>query len=175
MSSTYVHYSTTPSSLPSDYALLSRYAAVGSVAANTNINDTSAAAGGQDIQNDDDMLTYDIDDAELTPEARALLRRQNRRSSFPTAYVTPFNPTSMGPLPDDTGHRSGPVAPNATENTPLLAPLVPRIEEEVDDESSAASADNHRNMLWEEMRILSKYTLPVFGYFLFVFLKYFST
>lgn len=161
MSSTYVHYST-PSSLPSDYALLSRYAAAQGVTDSTNAHDTNSAAEGQAL-NDDDTSIYDIDDADLTPEARALLRRKNRRSSFPTPYVTPFNPTSMGPLPDETGHRTGPAGPNATENTPLLAPLVPRIEEEVDEEDVSPSSAARPNILWEEICILSKYTLPVFG------------
>ncbi|KAI0825956.1 MATE efflux family protein [Irpex lacteus] len=161
MSSTYVHYST-PSSLPSDYALLSRYAAAQGVTDSTNAHDTNSAAEGQAL-NDDDTSIYDFDDADLTPEARALLRRKNRRSSFPTPYVTPFNPTSMGPLPDETGHRTGPAGPNATENTPLLAPLVPRIEEEVDEEDVSPSSAARPNILWEEIRILSKYTLPVFG------------
>ncbi|KAI0700194.1 MATE efflux family protein [Cytidiella melzeri] len=157
MSSTYVHYSA-PSSLPSDYALLSRYAA----AANTNTDDPNTSTECEDPQNDDDM-PHDIDGADLTPEARALLRRKNRRSSFPTQFVTPFNPTSMGPLPDQTGHRSGPVAPHATENTPLLGPLVPRIEEAVDEDDLAPDSVGRPNILVEEMRILSKYTLPVFG------------
>jgi len=46
----------------------------------------------------------------------------------------------------------------ATENTPLL---VPRIEEgQSGDEDRTKS---NTAMFWEEMRILSKYTLPVFG------------
>ena len=162
MSSTYVHYSTTPSSLPSDYAVLSRYAAAHGLTESTNVHEPNAAAEGQTL-NDDEMFTPGAEDADLTPEARALLRRKARRSSFQTAYVTPFNPTSMGPLPDDMGYRSGPSAPSATENTPLLAPLVPRIEEEVDEEDITPSSGAHPNVLWEEMRILTKYTLPVAG------------
>ena len=86
-----------------------------------------------------------------------------RRSSFPTAYVTPFNPTTMGPLPDKAGHRSGPSAPAPTENTPLLAPLVPRIPEEVDNEDLNPESGERPNVLWEEIRILTKYALPVCG------------
>ncbi|KAI0341507.1 MATE efflux family protein [Trametopsis cervina] len=163
MSSTYVHYSTTPSSLPSDYALLSRYAAANNLNHSANINEQSGSAEDADTQNGDDALAYDIDDPDMTSEERALLRRKTRRSSFPTSYITPFNPTSMGPLPDATGHRSGPGAPKATENTPLLAPLVPRIAEEVDGQDLTPSSSPRPNVLWEEIRVLTKYTLPVFA------------
>ena len=154
MSSTYVHYSA-PSSLPSDYALLSRYAAA------------------QNMQNDLDEETHEQvseqgpsgthpDDDVYNPNAMPIPGRRPpvRRSSFPTLYVTPFNPTT-GPLPDKSGYRSGPVPPKPNENTPLLGPLVPRIEEEVDKNDNSEPAVN---MLWDEVRILAKYTLPVFGF-----------
>ncbi|KAF7794040.1 hypothetical protein EIP86_005168 [Pleurotus ostreatoroseus] len=69
----------------------------------------------------------------------------------------------MGPLPDKTGHRSTPHQPEPTENTPLLAPLVPRIPEEVDGEDLRPGSDRRHSAIWEEVKILSKYTLPVFG------------
>ncbi|KAK7683105.1 hypothetical protein QCA50_013778 [Cerrena zonata] len=40
-------------------------------------------------------------------------------------------------------------------------PLVPRIEEEVDDVDP--NSETSANLLWEEFRILTKYTIPVFG------------
>lgn len=69
----------------------------------------------------------------------------------------------MGPLPDKSGHRSGPKAPDPTENTPLLAPLVPRIEEECDAEDRA-EPPNVLKMFKEEAAVLVKYTVPVFVY-----------
>ena len=69
----------------------------------------------------------------------------------------------MGPLPDKAGHRSGPKPIEPTENTPLLAPLVPRIEEECDAED-AREPPNFLTMLKEEAGVLTKYTLPVFAY-----------
>ena len=153
MSSTYVHYST-PSSLPSDYALLSRYAAAAGV---TNETDDPHAP-----RQADDSPDINEDNADVPQTSPLLPQKRPRRSSFPTAYVTPFNPTSMGPLPDQAGHRSGPADPAATEHTPLLGPLVPRIAEEVDGKDlSALSSPSH--VLWEEVRILAKYTLPVYG------------
>ncbi|KAI0718352.1 MATE efflux family protein [Cerioporus squamosus] len=157
MSSTYVHYST-PSSLPSDYALLSRYAA----ARDLNVAEEGEAAHGagpstdvEEYEDDHDAHGIDIQGGHRKP----------RRQSFPSSYLTPFNPT-IGPLPDRHGHRSGPYPREANENTPLLAPPVPRIEEECDgedaDESSSAS-----KLFWEEVRILTKYTVPVFGTHLF--------
>ncbi|KAH9896671.1 MATE efflux family protein [Cubamyces lactineus] len=156
MSSTYVHYST-PSSLPSDYALLSRYAAA---------HDQS-----QEAQSSQDAgPSEDIEDSEpYEPRGisinGSLRRKKSRRSSFPTSYITPFNPT-MGPLPDKAGHRSGPKPIEPTENTPLLAPLVPRIEEECDAED-AREPPNFLTMLKEEAGVLTKYTLPVFATHLF--------
>ncbi|THH31443.1 hypothetical protein EUX98_g2769 [Antrodiella citrinella] len=152
MSSTYVHYGA-PSSLPSDYALLSRYAAAHDVnpESDNEDEDDHHTMVGSSTHPDDDLLS---------PNAVPIGRRTPiRRSSFPTLYVTPFNPVT-GPLPDRSGYRSGPNA-NPSENTPLLGPLVPRIEEDVD-----KNDDSHEpavNMLLEEIRILGKYTLPVFG------------
>ncbi|KAH8083292.1 MATE efflux family protein [Cristinia sonorae] len=151
MSFTYVHYSA-PSSLPSDYALLSRYAAAHDLNSDTlDEQDEQMPSDGPSTHPDDDVLNTN---------AVAIPGRHNlaRRSSFPTIYVTPFNPTTTGPLPDKSGYRSGPTKP--TENTPLLGPLVPRIEEEVD---GADNSEHASSMLWEEIRILGKYTLPVFG------------
>jgi multidrug resistance protein, MATE family len=163
MSYTYVHYST-PSSLPSDYALLSRYAATGPVNHPTQDTDSADVPPSPGLAADELAVHEDLEADALPTEESNLVasRKRPRRSSFPTSYVTPFNPTSMGPLPDKTGHRSGPSAA-PTEHTPLLAPLVPRIPEEVDDEDIHSELGSRPNVLWEEMRILTKYTLPVCG------------
>ncbi|KAI0674131.1 MATE efflux family protein [Trametes maxima] len=158
MSSTYVHYSA-PSSLPSDYALLSRYAAAHDL--NTERNSEEAGPSFE-VEEDDSYDPHDSNGIDITGSTR---RKKSRRSSFPTSYLTPFNPT-MGPLPDKTGHRSGPNPIDPTENTPLLAPLVPRIEEECDGEDTVEPA-NIVKMFKEEVTILTKYTLPVFATHLF--------
>ncbi|CAL1709268.1 unnamed protein product [Somion occarium] len=152
MSFTYVHYST-PSSLPSDYALLSRYAAENGIEEEP-ITPENIEAVEPSMHPDNDLLSPN---AIPIPGSQSHSRR---RSSFPTSYVTPFNPTTSA-LPDKSGFRSGPHPPSANENTPLLAPLVPRIAEDVD----KIDPDSERlvDLLWEEIRILAKYTLPVFG------------
>lgn len=163
MSSTYVHYST-PSSLPSDYALLSRYAAAHGINQRPDENDHEEQHPDDGAApNDASTNLHDTEHADTTEGSSLLARKRPRRSSFPTAYVTPFNPTSMGPLPDKAGHRSGPAVPAATENTPLLAPLVPRIPEEVDEEDLNPESGDKPNALWEEIRILTKYAMPVCG------------
>ncbi|KAI0634984.1 MATE efflux family protein [Trametes polyzona] len=155
MSSTYVHYST-PSSLPSDYALLSRYAAAHDHSSDTPSPDDAGPSTA--IEENDSQDPHGID-------INGPGRHKSRRRSFPTSYLTPFNPT-MGPLPDKSGHRSGPKPIEPTENTPLLAPPVPRIEEECDAED-AVDPPNPLKMFKEEALILTKYTLPVFVTHLF--------
>lgn len=155
MSSTYVHYSS-PSSLPSDYAILSRYAAAHdqNTEASTPEDLDAGPSAGEPVFEDNGSL--DPDGVDIDSSSR------RRRRSFPTSYLTPFNPT-MGPLPNKSGHRTGPKPPNPTENTPLLAPLVPRITEECDAEDSA-EPPNLLKMFKEEAAILTKYTVPVFLY-----------
>lgn len=142
MSQTYMHYSTS-SSLPSDYALLSRYAAARGLDENAN---TIASDEEVEVNNHD---TGEPSDASLTHQ------RVSRRSSFPTPFIRPLNPT-IASRPDTS------VAPVtlANEYTPLL---VPRIEEEGDDLPGAAGEHTPRSLFWEELRILMKYTLPVYG------------
>ena len=136
MSSTYAHYQG-PSSLPSDYAILSHLG--------TNYESS-------------------------TPESQAantvqITRRVTRRESFPVShYVRPLNPT-IGVYPCVEPHSEASQRMNPpTETSPLLNhPPVPRIEENID---YNASADNIStvNMLWEELAVLTKYAIPVFGY-----------
>lgn len=133
MSSTYAHYQG-PASLPSDYAILSRYAAPDSVS--------------EDESEDERPMR----------ETGGSTPRIPRRTSFPSSYLRPRNPT-MGPLPQN--HPSSSLGSDTTETTPLLAPLVPRIEEEVDENDD--SNETALKMFWEELRILTRYALPVFG------------
>lgn len=74
------------------------------------------------------------------------------------SHYRPERPT-IGVYPDS--ERSNASVP--TEHTPLLAPPpVPRIEEEID-RDPAHDNDSGMMMFWEELPILTKYALPVFG------------
>ncbi|EIN09142.1 MATE efflux family protein [Punctularia strigosozonata HHB-11173 SS5] len=131
MSSTYVHYGT-PSSLPSDYAVLAQYAA-----ARSNANQEP------DEDNDHDNETG---------ETQTLLAQQSRRTSFPGGYLRPPK-MSLGSAPEG-------ILPNAVNET---SPLIPRIPEEVDEAEVNVSQPVPVHALAEEIKILAKYTLPVFG------------
>lgn len=139
MSSTYVHYQG-PSSLPSDYAILSAFNS------RNNLSDSES-----DPDSDTDIHP---------PQAR---RRLTHRKSFPNAYPTVGSYPSQE-LSDVSGQISnGRLAIIPSETTPLLSnPPVPCIEEPTDD----CGAENRSDllMLWEEMLILTRYSLPVFGY-----------
>ncbi|KAG2366411.1 MATE efflux family protein [Suillus spraguei] len=130
----------TPSSLPQDYAILSRFAAPLS-------GETQEELEVSPVRND--QQEYSEDDALLAS------RKQVRRTSFPSSYILPPQP-SMNIIPTAT------CGLQPTENTPLLAPLMPRIQENVD-----FPCDGHEpstaQMYWEELWILLKYALPVFG------------
>ena len=154
MSSTYVHYSA-PSSLPSDYALVSRYAA-----AHDLVHEEENA---ENIPSTSALDENDGDDDEHEGRGIAIKggSRPPRRDSLQSNYLPPFNPT-LGPLHDAYGHRSGPKPNDPNENTPLLAPPVPRIEEQYDREDDTGSITSNK-MFWEEVSVLTKYTLPVFG------------
>lgn len=141
MSSTYVHYST-PSSLPSDYAILSRYAA--SRAPAEEEENTGPVNGEEDIE-DNDHLGVPINS-----------HVAQRRTSFPSMYIKPPNPPAPA-IPDEDGTKS--TAP--TEYTPLL---IPRIQEEEDEEVTGSDTGSKLHVFWEELRILLKYSFPVYGY-----------
>jgi multidrug resistance protein, MATE family len=132
MSSTYAHYQGS-SSLPSDYAILSR--------PSTSYQPTTIL--------------------EPHPEnTLQISRRITRRESFPAEhYYKPLNPTiGVYPRVDEALQH---MTRSPTETSPLLP--VPRIEENI---NCNASADNASKitMFWEELAILTKYALPVFGY-----------
>ncbi|KDQ60317.1 hypothetical protein JAAARDRAFT_56234 [Jaapia argillacea MUCL 33604] len=131
MSSTYVHYSA-PSSLPSDYAILARYAHARQIDEEDEENEVRGEEGTEDDAGPSDSVV-------------------TRRTSFPTLYIHRF------------AQSTSPTRPYVpTENTPLLNPLVPRIEEDGDNQPN----DEHLTPLakyMQEARVLIKYTLPVFG------------
>ncbi|KAG5634975.1 hypothetical protein H0H81_000164 [Sphagnurus paluster] len=115
-----------PASLPSDYALLSRYAG--------HHSDTEQPI---QLESDDEL------DEQPTPTTSIA------RTSVPTPRHSSFSHHFNNiPMP-------GPVA---SENTPLLNPPVPRIDEPVED-----ARQNVIRIFWEELRILTRYALPVFG------------
>lgn len=127
--STFSHYQA-PSSLPADYAILSRYAG----------------------HHPDEHEAPQSDSEDQDPSTSSRPSSAGRRQSFPESYIRPRNPTM--------GFAEGTKPP--TEISPLLNPPIPRIDEEmnrndVDDDGTRLS------MYWEELRILTRYSLPVFG------------
>jgi MATE family multidrug resistance protein len=144
MSSTYAHYQQ-PSSLPADYAILSRL----------------------NSHNEPSISESDLDDEDSTRSTGKSIRRVSRRESFPAAgYYRPLKPT-LGKYPTDGGDGARRLD-NASfglpsETTPLLNnPPFPRIEESIDHDPSSDD-ESKVSMFWEEMRILTKYSFPVFG------------
>ncbi|KAI0000631.1 MATE efflux family protein [Russula compacta] len=130
-------YYGTPSSLPSDYALLSRYANTGDSSVTDNPTD--------DYHNIPTGPTDEQD--EMIPKGRPI-----RRSSFPSPYLRPLQPK----LPEPFASK----LPVPDEYTPLL---VPRIEEEVDTGINLIHSPSSAKVYRDELRIQFKYTLPVFG------------
>ncbi|OJA16522.1 hypothetical protein AZE42_00654 [Rhizopogon vesiculosus] len=126
----------TPSSLPQDYAILSRFAAPRQ---DEEPEASSTRSDQEEYGEEDELFT--------SP-------KPSRRTSFPSSYIVPPQPSVyiIPTVPD--------VRP--TENTPLLAPFMPRIQEDVDFPYDGQEPSTSQ-MYWEELCILSKYTLPVFG------------
>lgn len=102
------------------------------------------------LSDSQDRTGSDEDEDSLGTDGERARPRTPRRLSFPTPYIRPPQP-SMGP-----GSAGGGVA---LETTPLL---VPRINEELDGDND----NNPMTMFWEELRILTRYTLPVYGFVL---------
>ncbi|KAJ7054450.1 MATE efflux family protein [Mycena amicta] len=80
--------------------------------------------------------------------------------SHTTIARRPSRPTMALPA---SSHRPKSM-PNPTENTPLLYPeaQVPRIHENIDDDAGDAELSTGA-VYWSELRILTRYSLPVFG------------
>ena len=87
-------------------------------------------------------------------------QRATRRESFPVSrYDGPLSPT-IGVYPRSETSQHLP-----TESSPLLdhpPASVPQIEN-IDYNASAENTSNV-NMFWEELSVLTKYAIPVFGY-----------
>ncbi|KAI9458930.1 MATE efflux family protein [Lactarius psammicola] len=129
-----IHYGT-PSSLPSDYALLSRYASARENAnRDDSPDDTHDHTDPNDVQDD------------IHPHGRPI----GRRTNFPFPYLQPLQPK----LPE---HFS-PKVPGPDEYTPLL---VPRIEEEDSTSRDPSHPPSTAKVYGDELRILFKYTMPV--------------
>ncbi|KAF9525724.1 MATE efflux family protein [Crepidotus variabilis] len=143
MSSTYAHYQG-PSSLPSDYAIIS--------ALNANRGD---------LVDDDERDADSLSDSEVTHLPGQTRQRKTRRSSQTANgyYYRPTNPT-IGVRNDMPSFNRA-----VSETTPLLSnPPVPRIEEEAD--ASTVSSDHPVSPLkifFDELCILVRYAFPIFG------------
>lgn len=128
--------SASPSSLPQDDAILVHFTVEG--------HDSHATA----LQGDNHLP--DI-------ENERLIFRPSARSTTPEFHNSFRVPQLAKIIPSvDSDLRISP-----SESTPLLAPLIPRIQESIECESSERS---NASMVWEEARILSKYAFPVFGF-----------
>jgi MATE family multidrug resistance protein len=130
----------TPSSLPQDYAILSRFAT-------QQLDEAQGEPEASPVRSEREEY---VEDEELLAPPRPCMR-----TSFPSSYIVPPQP-SVHIIP------SVPDMHQPTENTPLLAPFMPRIQEDVDFPCGGHEPGTAQ-MYWEELCILSKYTLPVFG------------
>lgn len=132
--STFPHYQG-PASLPSDYALLSRYAA------SRPVDNTLSES---EDESDDEELEEEIGNGRLSP----------RRSSFPAsmAYGRPIIPAE---IPSYGNFAAVPPAV-ISETTPLLGTATTRVDT-IEDNMDGKS------MYWEELKTLTQYALPVFG------------
>lgn len=129
-----IHYGT-PSSLPSDYALLSRYA---------NARGTANNDGTGDDLYDSNEPSDVLDD--MIPN-----RSATRRGSFSSPYLRPLQPK----LPEVLASK----VPD--EYTPLLVPRI--VEEGASPSTDPACSQSLAKVYREEFYILCKYSLPVFG------------
>ncbi|KAH9017086.1 MATE efflux family protein [Lactarius deliciosus] len=131
-----IHYGT-PSSLPSDYALLSRYAGSRENAnRDDSPDDTHDCTDSNDVQDD------------IHPHGRPI----GRRTAFPFPYLQPLQPKSP--------EHFSPKVSGPDEYSPLL---VPRIEEDDSAGNDPAHPLSSAKVYRDELRILLKYTLPVLG------------
>jgi multidrug resistance protein, MATE family len=133
-----MHYGT-PSSLPSDYAVLSRY----------------ANARGATINDDplDDL--YDPSEPSNALDDMIPIRRatSTRRSSFPSPYLRPLQPKLPEPFASKVA------VPN--EYSPLLVPRI--VEEDASPSTDPVRSQSTAKVYRDEFFILCKYSLPVFG------------
>ncbi|KAF5361082.1 hypothetical protein D9756_004872 [Leucocoprinus leucothites] len=137
MDSTSAQHRQGPSSLPSDYALVSRYA---------QYNDISVAEESVE----DNSLETPPSGYTGMPISSSTHRRPSHTSTFTINNSVPETLSMKNAL--------------ASETTPLLTPMppMPRIEEPIDRDPSLDD-ENRIQMLREELPILARYALPVFG------------
>ena len=131
-----MHYGT-PSSLPSDYALLSRYV---NARGNTN-NDNDPV---------DDL--YDSTEPSDAHGDMIPIRPATRRSSFPSPYLRPLQPKLPEPFASKVAV--------SDEYSPLLVPRI--VEEDASSSSDPACSQSTAKIYRDEFCILCKYSLPVF-------------
>ena len=141
MSSTIAHHQGS-SSLPSDYAIISR------------------------------LNTYhESSTPESQSENTVQITRRESFPASVVHYYRPPNPTigvypcvdSVEPHSEASQHLTS----SSTETSPLLNhPTVPRIEENID--YNVSDKTSTVNMFWEELAVLTKYAIPNFGYAPFV-------
>ncbi|KAL0575224.1 ethionine resistance protein [Marasmius crinis-equi] len=140
MASIATHYQG-PASLPSDYALLSRYASRNEQSVHEDSD------GSSDSESDDENSTLNASPALSSPRFSVPRRRRPSRVTMGLS-TEPAIERVMAPRAD----------PN--ENTPLLEP--PRIVEDVE-RNDFLTHESSAQMFRDELRILTKYSLPVFG------------
>lgn len=135
----------TPSSLPSDYGLIARYAAHTTNGPEQEITE-SAGSGAEDVAD--------------YSSTRGPHHTHGRRESMSNS-VSGHRPLAFSSAMPDT-HAPAP-ATFLSETTPLL---IPRITEEEDGSSTSANEDDEDpiSMFWKEITVLARYTLPIFGY-----------
>jgi MATE family multidrug resistance protein len=131
-----------PSSLPSDCAILSRYA-------------HARENADRDDQHDHDI--YDPNGPTDTHGDTNPDRRLTRPTSLPSSYM----PVIRVQLNVSESVPFDPKAFVSDEYTPLL---VPRIEEEVDSSADPIHPQSTAQVYRDEFCVLFKYALPVFGY-----------
>ncbi|KDQ10315.1 hypothetical protein BOTBODRAFT_164069 [Botryobasidium botryosum FD-172 SS1] len=139
MSSTYAHYGA-PSSLPSDYAILS--ASVGD------------RHGGHFIHDSPDIASDDSDD-DVSPTRHRSRHPQYGSFESPRRGSIPQHPSTRRP---SLRASDLPAVRAVSEVDPLLQPL-PRIEEA----GGYCEDANDWRTWWDETRILASYTVPVFS------------
>lgn len=182
MSSNYPHYAPLGSSLPNDYAIVSHFA--------TNANDTSAI---DDSDNEDNGTQGDSTTPRGSPRIgrRSLRHVQSRESTLTGAgYGSTQHSTALSASPDNRrrsfgayltvgdalrrpsfGENGGHTTANkpahagsswrTPEEQPLLSDL-PLIIEAADEDNDKEEPESW-NTWSQELKIISRYTAPVFG------------
>jgi MATE family multidrug resistance protein len=150
MSSTYVHYGT-PASLPADYGLLARYAATQNVNSEQGTNGLHSDSAHNDPHGSNDLNEPDAH-LDVPPTMDGGHNSTRRMRSVPALRAQ--RPSFGASVPPAIASAAA-----ASETTPLL---IPRIEEDVD-EAPGQPPTAVVSASWEELKVLSRYTLPILG------------